>query len=267
MAEAKQEAKTKRQPRQTRNQVRKSAPEDARSKLAGKTKTLEAHIKYQSDFMHGYLTRNEMSILNIFERLGAIFRMARTDRGAYTKVRDWHYEKNIAIAAMQVETLQEQREQIASKVEIMSETTINVPDSYQITFELSHPVGNSITQLIKTLDSELAEIEKLFMSGLLDDLEYEQASRQAIAVMSGVVDRIYKVTSPGKREGGPFSVALYMNYLRDPKFDLHALTDIPREYRDAFASEQPSNDEAAQPTDDTEAVSEIDNEQELAVNS
>ena len=45
------------------------------------------------------------------------------------------------------------------------------------------------------------------MNGLMDDLEYEQASRQAIAVMSGVVDRIYKVTSPGKRDNGPFSPA------------------------------------------------------------
>lgn len=235
MADNKQE--TKRQSRNTRSQQpRKSSPEDARSKLAGKVKTLESHIQYQSDFMHAYLTRNEMSILNIFERLGAIFRMARTDRAAYTKVRDWHYEKNIAIAAMQIETLQEQREQLASKVEFVTEANINIPDSYKITFELSHPVGNSITQLIKTLDSELAEIEKLFMSGLLDDLEYEQASRQAIAVMSGVVDRIYKVTSPGKREGGAFSVALYMNFLRDPNFDLHSLTDIPREYRSAFAS-------------------------------
>lgn len=234
------------------NDKRKYAPEDARSRLAGKTKTIEATINYQSDFMHSYLTRHEMSTLNIFERLGAIFRMARSDKEAYAKVRDWHYETNIAIAEMQIETLQEQREQIAANAVLASENTINVPDSYKIVFELSHPVGNTITQLIKSLDSELAEIEKVFMNGLMDDLEYEQASRQAIAVMSGVVDRIYKVTSPGKRDNGPFSPALYMKYLKDPTFDLHERTDIPRELREAFPQKKSSADVKTEKPTETE---------------
>lgn len=234
MAEQKGKQRENKASKSRQTEKRKYAPEDARSRLAGKTKTIEATIKYQSDFMHSYLTRHEMSTLNIFERLGAIFRMARSDKDAYEKVRGWHYETNIAIAEMQIETLQEQREKISANTVVATENTINVPDSYNIVFELSHPVGNTITQLIKSLDGELAEIEKVFMNGLMDDLEYEQASRQAIAVMSGVVDRIYKVTSPGKRENGPFSPSLYMKFLKDPSFDLHERTDIPKELREAF---------------------------------
>jgi hypothetical protein len=248
----KKQVKPKSGAKRQQPQPRKTAPEDARSMLSGKVKTFEVPIQYQSDFMHGYLTKNERSILNIFERLGAIFRMARTDRASYEKVRDWHYEKNIAIAELQIETIQEQREQLLGEQVFDATNAIKIPDTYKITFELSHPVGNTITQLIKSLDAQLAEIEAVFMNGLIDDLQYEQASRQALAVMSGVVDRIYKVTSPGKREGGAFSVALYMSFLRDPKFDLHSLTDIPRELRATFAG---SDTESAPDKSDVESGS------------
>ncbi|ALU46145.1 hypothetical protein [Pseudoalteromonas rubra] len=194
---------------------------------AGKMKTLVTQISYKSDLLHQFLSKNEIRMLNAFERLGAIFRIARTNPAAYDKIRSWHYDVNLLIARTQLDTLQELRAQKQAQAHFDGHFELNRPECYEVIFEVSHPVGITIPQLIKEVDAEIDEIETLFMFGMIDDTEYAAACKQASVIISGVVDRLNKVTAPGKREGGSFSPRHFVEILNNPNFELLAHCGMP----------------------------------------
>ncbi|ATC88997.1 MULTISPECIES: hypothetical protein [Pseudoalteromonas] len=208
------------------------------TKHAGKMKTISTKINYETDHTHSYLKLNEHKILNAFERLAAILRMAKTSNAAYTRISQWHSDVNLAVAQVQLDTLHEQRVEKEKNFPVTGEFLINTPDSYFMEFEVSHPVGLTITQLIVAIDKEVNAIEKLFMFGFLDDLEYEHACKQAAAIVTGVTDRIMKVTSPGKREGGQFQPRYYLEFLRDPHFNMLSLCALPYETAKMILTEE-----------------------------
>lgn len=206
-------------------------PDDARTLLAGRQKTMEFKIDYKSDLMNRFLTDNGRRLLNTFERLAAIYRMATSDREAYSKIKSWHDDINLQIAAAQLEALEEQRQQKITDYELQV-PDINIPTNYSVVFEVSHPVTHTIINLVRAVDDELNEIEAIFLSGGIDDLEYEDARRQALSILNGTIDRILKVTSPGRREGGAFSKEIYLRFLQDPTFSLVERTDMPLAMRE-----------------------------------
>ncbi|MDC9502950.1 hypothetical protein [Pseudoalteromonas sp. Angola-18] len=201
----------------------------ATTKHTGKMKTIITTVRYETDHTHSYLKLNEHKILNAFERLAAILRMAKSSSDAYTRISEWHRDINLGVAQAQLDIFHEHRLEREKSLPVMDEFTINTPDDYTMQFEVSHPVGLSITQLIMAVDKELNAIEKLFMCGALDDLEYAEACRQAAAIVTGVTSRIMKVTSPGKRKGGQFYPRYYLEFLRDPHFNMLSLCGIPHD--------------------------------------
>lgn len=238
----KPQAKATSAPAKKRQQGNRKAvatrPDNARTLLSGRQKTMEFNIDYKSDLMNRFLTDNIRRLLNTFERLAAIYRMATTDKAAYKKIKDWHQDINLAIASAQLDALEEQRQQkiIDDDLNIPE---INTPANYSVIFEVSHPVTHTVINLVRAVDDELNEIEAIFLGGGIDDLEYEDARRQALSILNGVIDRILKVTSPGRREGGAFSKELYMRFLKDPKFDLAQLTDMPLKMREQLGLIKP----------------------------
>lgn len=210
----------------------------AATKHAGRMKTIKRTINYKSDHIHAFLSRNEQKLLNAFERLGAILRMAKSSNSAYLKINDWHTNINLAAAQLQLDALQEQRLAREKGLQLEGDFEISTPNDYKIEFEVSHPVGHTITQLLSGVDKELDEIERIFLFGALDDLEYEQACKQASAILTGVTDRIMKVTSPGKRDGGQFNPRYYLEFLRDPYFSLLSLCDLPLEIAKELLTEE-----------------------------
>ncbi|MCF2907133.1 hypothetical protein L1285_02080 [Pseudoalteromonas sp. DL2-H2.2] len=194
---------------------------------ANKMKTLISEVEYKSDSLHSYLVKNKVRILNAFERLAAIFRKAKECRVAYDKIRSWHYDVNLLIARTQLDLLQQLRVEKQAGVKLDNSVVLNRPESYKITYEVSHPLGLSITQLIKEVDTEIDEIESLYMRGAIDDIEYTHACKQASVILSGVVDRINKVTARGKRGNISFSPRYYLTLLQDPNFKLLAHCGVP----------------------------------------
>jgi len=215
--------------KRNRNQRDTNHPQVVKTLNAGKWKTLEATMEYKSDLTNAFLTQNHRRIIQMFERLAMILRLAKEDVVAYRKIMDWHNNVNLAIANEQLETIEEQLVHSAPKGN--SGVSINIPDSYKITFEVSHPITNGILNTIKSIDAQAANAEQAFFENKIDDPQLESARRQAMKVMNGILDRIGKVTSPGKREGGNFSTSHYVKLLKEPNFDLLELTDMPLEIR------------------------------------
>lgn len=212
-----------------RSQRDTNHPQVVKTLNSGKWKTLEATMEYKSDLTNAFLTQNHRRIIQMFERLAMILRLAKEDVTAYRKIMDWHNSINLAIANEQLETIEEQLIHSAPKGN--GNVSINIPDSYKITFEVSHPITNGILNTIKNIDAQAASAEQAFFEGKIDDPQLDSARRQAMKVMNGILDRIGKVTSPGKREGGSFSTTHYVKLLKEPNFDLLELTDMPLEIR------------------------------------
>ncbi|PTC00409.1 hypothetical protein C9975_07680, partial [Thalassospira xiamenensis] len=160
---------------------------------------MSERFDYESDLTNSFLNQNSRRIIQLFERLAMIIKTAKQDEGAYRKVMNWHSQINLAIANEQLEVIDEQLSESTEKMKGFGGTNINVPDSYHIEFEVSHPITRSILNTLSSIDKLASRVELAFYEGKIDDLQLESARRQTMKVMNGILDRIGKVTSPGKR--------------------------------------------------------------------
>lgn len=248
---------------QHRRQQSTSHPEKVSTLHAGRWKTMTHRFEYESDLSKAFLDQNHRRMIQLFERLGMIMKTAKQDAAAYRKVMDWHNNVNLAIANEQIETLDEQLNNAISKIKPADNAIVNTPDSYFVDFEVSHPVSRTILIALGAVDKMATRIEQCFYEGRIDDLQLEDSRRQTIKVMNGVLDRINKVTSPGKRKdnSGRFSTSEYVKFLKDPNSDLLALTDMPLDIRKRLGliDEPTDNPETEEPvksdkTDKTETA-------------
>lgn len=215
----------KRPPRLSRDeQIRQQA--NPATRLSGRQKTIALPFTYTSDIMHEYILLNQSKMLDAYERLAALLRMLSTSADLHAEVKTW-INKNTEIANAQLNDLTTQRMAILDQAGEIEFPTINVPDGYKTQFEASHPIANLMVATLRRVDSELSECEKLYMALLIDDLEYRRLFNQATNVIRGMVDRIFKATTPGRRkDNGRYSPAQLANWLREGNKLIFA--DVPQ---------------------------------------
>lgn len=216
---------SKRPPRLSRDeQIRQQA--NPVSRLAGRQKTIALPFAYSSDIMHEYIQLNQSKMLDAYERLAALLRMLSTSPDLHGEVKTW-ITKNSQIADAQLNDLTTQRVAILEQAGDIEFPAINVPEGYKTQFEASHPIANLMIATLKRVDDELNECEKLYMALLIDDLEYRRLFNQATNVIRGVVDRIFKATSPGRRkDNGRYSPAQLAAWLKEGNKLIFA--DVPQ---------------------------------------
>lgn len=198
------------------------------TRLAGQQKTIVLPLNYMTDIMHEYLRMNQATMLSAYERLAALLRMLSRDKDLLAHANDW-IAKNTEIAQQQITELQAQRAAIEEQIGDIDVPQINTPDSYKTTFEASHPVANKMLAIAKAVDAELVACERLYFAGVVDDSEYAKLRDQATTIIRGSVDRIYKATKPGNREGGRFNPADLARWIREGNRMM--FEDIPQAYQ------------------------------------
>lgn len=198
------------------------------TRLAGQQKTIVLPLNYLTDIMHSYLRMNQSTMLSAYERLAALLRMLSRDKELLAHANDW-IAKNTEIAQQQITELQAQRAAIEEQIGDVDVPQINTPDTYKTTFEASHPVANKMLAIAKAVDAELVACERLYFAGVVDDSEYAKLRDQATTIIRGSVDRIYKATKPGNREGGRFNPAELARWIREGNRMM--FEDIPQAYQ------------------------------------
>lgn len=218
-------AQRKRPARLTREeQIRQQA--NPSSRLTGKQKTLKLPLQYTSDIMHQYIQLNQSKMLDAYERLAALLRMIVSTPDLHQQVKEW-ISKNIEISNAQLTELSTKRALIAQSVGDIQIPKIVVPDTYHTEFEASHPIASTMVATLVKVDRELDECEKLYLAGVIDDVEYNLLFNQATGVIRGTVDRIFKATTPGRRkDNGRYSPAQLAAWLREGNKLIFA--DIPQ---------------------------------------
>lgn len=198
-----------------------------KSILVGRQKTLTLRYEYCSDILHEYLQMNQATMLAAYERLAGLLRLVATDKVSYAHVNDW-IATNLTISQEQVANMQSRRSVLAEDCNDEIESlNINVPDNYHTEFQASHPVCHKMLAVLRLIDTELNASEDLFMAGIIDDASYMALRTEATSIVRGSVDRIYKATSPGTREGGRYAPSQLASWIRSGNKMLFA--DVPRE--------------------------------------
>jgi hypothetical protein len=206
--------KPRQQKRVSRQEIIKQQANPS-TRLAGRQKTISLKLTYTSDIMHEYLILNQSKMLDAYERMAGLLRMVAQTPDLFAHVNDW-IAKNVEIARAQLQELSAHRETIVANIGEVDAPEINIPESYHTEFEASHPIAHKMIAMLRLVDVELNECETLYMSGVIDDLQYKQLFNQATSVIRGTVDRIFKATTPGKRKSdGRYNPAQLAAWLRE----------------------------------------------------
>lgn len=194
------------------------------SRLAGTQKTFNIAVQFHSDILFGFMQTKQATMLAGYERMAALKRMLSREPKLMAQVDSW-LDTNKAIVIAQIAELTKQREAILDG-KMMAELQINVPETYETTFEASHPVVHKMIEIIELVDEQLNLSEQVFFAGLMDDISYAKLRNDAIVAIRGSVDRIFKVTSPGNRTGGRFNAKNLADWMREG--NKLAFTDFPQ---------------------------------------
>lgn len=189
--------------------------ENQSSRHAENLPTLEVTLKYKTSFMHKFLAERSERIMQVTERLASALRALSVEREAYEQLSTW--------ISTSITEAREEINEIATQRKIMEKTlskeqrkvSVNTPDKYQVKFEFTTPIGGQIISLVKDVDQELAEAQRIYFAGAMNDLELAEANKQGFKIINAFIEKVFKVTSPGRREGGRFEAAQFAKSMKE----------------------------------------------------
>jgi hypothetical protein len=189
--------------------------EDQSSRHAENLPTLEVLLKYKTSFMHKFLAERSERIMQVTERLASALRALSVERDAYEQLSSW--------ISVTINEARAEINEIATQRKIMEKTlskeqrkvNVNTPDKYQVKFEFTTPIGAQVISLVKDVDQELAEAQRIYFAGAMNDLELTEANKQGFKIINAFIEKVFKVTSPGRREGGRFEAAQFAKSMKE----------------------------------------------------
>jgi hypothetical protein len=191
-------------------------------------------LEIHSTLLKEYLTKNTGLYIANYGRIGGLLRMASSDKNVSVMIKDW-FETNLNIGYSQVE-------EISSNVdaaELISEednvtAIVKHPDPLALEWNVNHPIFRRLISLIKKADDQITKAEKFYYTDLIDDNQYRMLQAIIVNMLSGLLDRVVKATSPGKRgkdKDARYFPAELMQHIRTGGYRLEFF-DLPSDYRE-----------------------------------
>lgn len=168
--------------------------------------TIEEVFEYRTAFMHKFISDRGDKVMQVCERLAATLRTLSsiTEVRPYNELSDWVAE-TISEARQELQLITEQRKLLERTAPNISDVAVKSPQKFKVKFQFTTPVGRQVVAILRAVDEELACAQRLYFAGALNDVELAVANRQGLRVLNSLIDKVFKVTSPGKREGGAYS--------------------------------------------------------------
>lgn len=184
-------------------------------------RVLNLKMKVKSEAMFLALRDNALSTLNnSMYRIGELYKLAERhySRDILNQVNDWYIKNIINDVSAYSEQLKELSENLSNEVQF--ELGEMATPNMEITFEVIH---NSLPELIKQLQIidrqlESIEVDVLCGAGELDTIQ--QVKKHLKHQLDLISSKIFRVTTPGKRNGGPFNARYYLDQIRDGVFSM-----------------------------------------------
>ena len=187
---------------------RRNRQRSPRNEFVQKRKSLPYSLQVQSNALLNYMERNGGAAAGAFQRIAGLIQLTANNPVVRERLDTW-FESVIEVATERANALSVQQERYSEDL-VTGLTRPKVPDNYQYTVEITHPVFWKFIGLVEMVDNVMAEMEFLWLSGQLDDVNLENASGQAVNTIRSMVNRIYYVTNASRtRKGGLYSASSY----------------------------------------------------------
>jgi len=196
--------------------------EDVVESVRRKTGVAEMQLKSESIYL--YMRGQSAGTLNnAMYRLGELFKMTSrsANKTTHNMIKEWFENDIISAAKLETESLMASLEALQEQiVPGISFIDIKTPDM-TIPVNIIHKSHLEILNLVSQIDFIMDEIETISLSCPWEE-EIDHASRtQALLILNTIASKIFKVTKPGKRDGGQFSPIFFIEGLNKGVFTLY----------------------------------------------
>ncbi|MCU8005874.1 hypothetical protein [Shewanella sp. SM96] len=200
----------------------KKSKEDVVESVRRKTGVAEMQLKSESIYLY-MRGQSGGTLNNAMYRLGELFKMTSrsANKTTHNMIKEWFENDIISAAKLETEklmaSLEALQEQIVAGINFVD---IKSPDM-TIPVNIIHKSHLEVINLVSQIDFIMDEIETISLSCPWDE-EIEQTSRtQALLILNNIASKIFKVTKPGKRDGGQFSPIFFIEGLNKGVFTLY----------------------------------------------
>ncbi|MBB1438452.1 hypothetical protein [Shewanella sp. SG41-4] len=195
---------------------------DVDSQVRRKTGVAQIELKSESVFLHMRGQAGD-ALNNSLYRLGELFKMTNrsANKTTYNMLKEWFQNEIINVAEIEIEKLATHFESLQSDV-IPGYSFVDIKNpQMNLDINIIHKSHIEVINIISKIDFIMDDIEAIALSGTFDD-EVEQSSRnQALLILNNISTKIFKVTKPGKRNGGAFSPVYFLEGLQKGVFSLY----------------------------------------------
>lgn len=169
------------------------------AELKGAVLTATQNINIRSASIGTFYDRNKKRITQAGAKFLELSETAKQRDDWKGRLELWKQD-TLTIANESVEKLQVQLDKLGNE-------TFHVDnDNAKYSMEIAHPFMMNIKKMIEAVDAVMCQIQLQWVSGLVDDFIYEQASNQSINALNKIISRfVYLSDESAKRNRGLFS--------------------------------------------------------------
>ena len=178
-------------------------------------KTINHTLKLNSSMLVDYLEYEGDKSIGALSRVGSLLRMLQKEQTLSATLQVW-FDGVFNEAEKEIVDLVAQKKVFLEGMEI-DMPTANIPDNFKYEINITHPSIWKFIRLLEKVDSQLDEMEVMWLSGAVTDDELSHVRNQALAIIRRTIHKIFEGTSPGKRDGAKFSPVKFINVIRNEK--------------------------------------------------
>ena len=187
-----------------------------------KTAVTKIELKSEAVYLHMRGQSGEAIHKSLY-RMGELFKMTHrsSDKKVYNTIKDWFQTEIIDVAEQDIDKLVNYFEALQSEL-VPGYSFLDIKNpKMDLEFSIIHKSHLDIINLISKIDIVMDDIEAIALSGSFDDDIENNARNQALSILNNIASKIFKITKPGKRNGGPFSPGFFLEGLQKGVFTLY----------------------------------------------
>lgn len=180
---------------------------------AANRKALLHQQPFESTVLHRFLDGKGGSLFGALERSAVLLRYTSDNLAINQDIENFLTFRVFDHAEAEVKTIEAQADE-AEELLAMELPSVQYPDNQTMTIAITHPVYWKLISLMARADQVMSRIELLYLAAVITTPQHEQARHQLVSLFNRIQQKIFMVTSPGKRENRPYSVQQFLTALK-----------------------------------------------------
>ena len=168
-------------------------------------KALPYDMLAKSNAVLDYLKRNGGRAVGAFQRIAALSQLVQNNSNIRNRLTEW---LNCRLAISQEDVVAFESLVTALKTDVIIDPLrIVIPETFTYQIDVTHPVFWRFIGLIEAVDRNIAEIENMWIAGLIDDESMMKSVNSALDIIGDLVKDVYQITAASRtHRNGLYSV-------------------------------------------------------------